>query len=151
MERRVGEHVGLGCQELQYSHTGGHPLHLRSISGDYITVREIQKVPSTLLYKDFRSAGNIVYECDYAQFLADHCESMLQQKLDSFQRIYLGGNADSTAAAARTVKLPLLLPNSTYMRRSSLSTAGHGVFGAFTGGQRIELDARRTRIRPCLG
>jgi hypothetical protein len=100
-----------------------------------------RKYPGLYCIKNFRirSAGNVVYECDYNQYLADHCESLLQQQLDSFSRIYLGGKADSNGAEVRTVKLPLLLPNSTYMRRSSMSTAGHGVFGAFTGGQRIEL------------
>jgi hypothetical protein len=65
---------------------------------------------------------------------------MQQQKLNQFARVYLGGSEESASPATRTVKLPLLLPNSTYMRRSSNSSAGHGVFGAYTGGQRIELE-----------
>jgi hypothetical protein len=122
------------------------PEGIRCISAVYLEITlpsaKYRKFPALYCIKNFRirSAGNIVYTCDYGQFLADHCESMLQQKLDCFSRVYLGGKEDSTSAATRTVKLPLLLPNSTYMRRSSLSTAGHGVFGAFTGGQRIELE-----------
>ena len=122
------------------------PEGIRCISAAYLEIdlpaAKYRKYPGLYIIKTFRirSAGNIVYECDYNQFMADHCESMLQQKLDSFSRIYLGGNTDSTNAGTRTVKLPLLLPNSTYMRRSSLSTAGHGVFGCFTGNQRIELE-----------
>jgi hypothetical protein len=121
------------------------PEGVRCISAVYLEITlpsaKYRKYPGLYCIKNFRirSAGNVVYECDYNQYLADHCESLIQQKLDSFSRIYLGGKTDSTGAAARTVKLPLLLPNSTYMRRSSMSTAGHGVFGAFTGGQRIEL------------
>ena len=51
-----------------------------------------------------------------------------------------GATADSGSTSTRSVKLPLLIPNSTYMRRSSNSTAGHGVFGTSTGNQRIELE-----------
>ena len=121
------------------------PEGVRCISAVYLEITlpsaKYRKYPGLYCIKNFRirSAGNVVYECDYNQYLADHCESLLQQQLDSFSRIYLGGKADSNGAEVRTVKLPLLLPNSTYMRRSSMSTAGHGVFGAFTGGQRIEL------------
>jgi hypothetical protein len=122
------------------------PEGIRCFSAAYLEVdlpqAKYRKYPGLYIIKNFRirSAGNIVYEADYNQYLADHCESMQQQKLTQFSRIYLGGNADSASAGVRTVKLPLLLPNSTYMRRSNNSTAGHGVFGAFTGGNRIELE-----------
>ena len=122
------------------------PEGVRCFSACYLEIAlpaaKYRKYPGLYIIRSFRirSGGNVVYTCDYNQFLADHCESMQQQKLNQFARIYLGGDEDSASAAARTVKLPLLLPNSTYMRRSSSSTAGHGVFGAFTGGQRIELE-----------
>jgi hypothetical protein len=122
------------------------PEGVRCISAVYLEITlpsaKYRKYPGLYIIKTFRirSGGNVVYECDYAQFIADHCESLPQQKLNAFSRIYLGGKSDSNTAEVKTVKLPLLLPNSTYMRRSSLSTAGHGVFGAYTGGQKIELE-----------
>ena len=122
------------------------PEGVRCISAVYLEITlpaaKFRKYPGLYCIKTFRlrSAGNEIYSCDYNQFLADHCESLPQQKLNSFARVYLGGKSDSTNAGTRTVKLPLLIPNSTYMRRSTNSTAGHGVFGAYTGGQRIELE-----------
>ena len=121
------------------------PEGIRCLSAIYLEIdlpsAKYRKYPGLYCIKEFslRSGGNIVYTCDYNQFLADHCESMTQQKLNAFSRVYLGGNNDSTNAETRSVKLPLLLPNSTYMRRSGISTAGHGVFGAYTGNNRIEL------------
>jgi len=122
------------------------PEGIRCFSAAYLEVdlpsAQYRAYPGLYIIKTFRirSGGDIVYECDYAQYLADHCESMAQQKLDAFARIYLGGALASGNAETRTVKLPLLLPNSTAMRRSGQSTAGHGVFGAYTGGQKIELE-----------
>ena len=74
--------------------------------------------------------------------MADYCESLSDQKLRAFAENYLGGSGASSAGTpdTRDVKLPLLLPNSTYMRRSDNSTAGHGVFGTYTGNQRIEFE-----------
>jgi hypothetical protein len=123
------------------------PEGVRCISAAYLHIKlpsaQYKAYPGLRVIKTFRirSAGQIVYECDYNQFLADHCESLPEQKLKHFARVYLGGStADSGSAAAREVKLPLLIPNSTYMRRSEASTAGHGVFGCFTGQQKIELE-----------
>ena len=122
------------------------PEGVRCFSAAYLEVdlpsAQYRAYPGLYIIKTFRlrSGGDIVYECDYAQYMADHCESMPQQKLDAFARVYLGGSAASGNAETRSVKLPLLLPNSTAMRRSSQSTAGHGVFGAYTGGQKIQLE-----------
>jgi hypothetical protein len=122
------------------------PEGVRCFSAAYLEVdlpsAQYRAYPGLYVIKTMRirSGGDIVYECDYAQYLADHCESMAQQKLNAFSRIYLGGSSASGNAETRSVKLPLLLPNSTAMRRSDQSGAGHGVFGAFTAGQRIELE-----------
>jgi hypothetical protein len=122
------------------------PEGVRAISAAYLEIdipaAQLKAYPGLYCIETFRirSAGQVVYECDYADFLADHCESLQQQKLDNFARIYLGGKAATNAPTVSAVKLPLLLPNSTYMRRSSLSTAGHGIFGCATGNQRIELE-----------
>ena len=124
------------------------PEGVRCISAAYLHIQlpsaEYKAYPGLHIIDTFRlrSAGQIVYECDYNQFLADYCESLSDQKLRIFSDIYLGGDAATAggAPAARDVKLPLLLPNSTYMRRSDNSTAGHGVFGTYTGNQRIEFE-----------
>ena len=123
------------------------PESIRCVSAVYLKINlgaaKFKAYPGLYIIKTFRlrSAGQIVYECDYAQFLVDYCESISDQKLRQFAAIYLGGStADVGTASTRSVKLPLLIPNSTYMRRSSNSTAGHGVFGTSTGNQRIELE-----------
>jgi hypothetical protein len=124
------------------------PEGIRCISAAYLHIAlpsaEYRAYPGLHIIDSFRlrSAGQIVYECDYNQFLADYCESLSDQKLRVFADVYLGGDqaSGSGVPAARDVKLPLLLPNSTYMRRSDNSTAGHGVFGTYTGNQRIEFE-----------
>ena len=121
------------------------PEGIRCISAAYLEfpiTGKVRKYPGLYCIKEFRirSMGSVVYECDYAQFIADHCESMQEQKLKQFAEVYLGGSADSTNSETRTVKLPLLLPNSTYMRRSSNSTAGNGVIGLFLGGNKLEFE-----------
>ena len=122
------------------------PEGVRCISAAYLEIdipsSQLKAYPGLYCIDTFRmrSAGQIVYECNYADFIADHCETLRQQKLDNFARIYLGGKAAVNPAAPCAVKLPLLLPNSTYMRRSDQSTAGHGVFSSYTGNSRIELE-----------
>ena len=124
------------------------PEGVRCLSAAYLEVdlpaAEYRAYPGLYIIDSFRirSGGQVVYECDYADFLTDHCENMIEQKLNHFARIYLGGSEPSNAGAAvaRSVKLPLLLPNSSAMRRSNQSSAGHGVFGAYTGNNKIELE-----------
>lgn len=124
------------------------PEGVRCISAAYLSIElpaaEYRAYPGLHIIDEFRlrSGGQIVYSCDYNQFLADYCESLSDQKLRAFSEIYLGGNAETPhgAPVGRTVKLPFLLPNSTYMRRSDASTAGHGVFGTYTGNQKIECE-----------
>ena len=110
------------------------PEGVRCISAAYLHIQlpsaQYKAFPGLYCIKTFRirSAGQQVYTCDFQQFLSDHCESLQEQKLRQFAKIYLGGSTERTTAGVREVKLPLLLPNSTYMRRSNMSTAGHGVF-----------------------
>jgi hypothetical protein len=113
-------------------------LHISLPSAEYCAYPGLHIIDTFTL----RSAGQIVYTYDYNQVLSDYCESLSDQKLRAFADIYLGGSAASVSGVpgARDVKLPLLLPNSTYMRRSDNSTAGHGVFGTMTGNQKIEME-----------
>ena len=84
------------------------PEGVRCFSACYLEISlpaaKYRKYPGLYCIRSFRirSGGNVVYTCDYNQFLADHCESMQQQKLNQFSRIYLGGDHDSTSAVART-------------------------------------------------
>ena len=56
------------------------------------------------------SAGQEIYTCDVGAFLRDYCESLSDEELESFGRIYLGHT--SVSATARTFLIPILLPNS---------------------------------------
>lgn len=124
------------------------PEGIRCISAAYLHIKlpaaEYRAYPGLNIIDTFRlrSGGQIVYECDFNQYLADYCESLTDQKLRAFADIYMGGDQETAhgAPSAREVKLPLLLPNSTYMRRSDASTAGHGVFGCYVGNQKIEME-----------
>ena len=121
------------------------PEGVRCISAAYLHIHlpsaQYKAYCGLNIIKDFtlRSAGQIVYQCEWGQFVSDYCESLQEQKLARFAEIYLGGSTESSTDGTRDVKLPLLLPNSTYMRRSNNSSAGHGVFGCFVGNQKIEL------------
>ena len=124
------------------------PEGVRCISAAYLHIAlpsaEYQAYPGLNIIDTFRlrSAGQIVYEVDYTQMLVDYCESLSDQKLRHFADIYLGGDQATAVGspATRDVKLPLILPNSTYMRRSDNSSAGHGIFGTMTGSQRVEFE-----------
>ena len=119
------------------------PEGVRCLSAAYLQIdlpsAQYKAYPGLYIIDEFRlrSSGQIVYTCDYAQHIADYCESLTDQKLRQFARIYLGGSAASTEAETRQVKLPLLIPNSTYLRRNN---KGHGVFGSYTGNEKIELE-----------
>ena len=83
------------------------------------------------------SSGQEVYSCDYGLFLSDYCQSLSEEELRHFADIYLGGSAAS--GDARTVLLPLLLPNSAYLNRNGHDTRGHGVMPCYTANNRIEI------------
>ena len=84
------------------------------------------------------SAGQEVYVCDYFQHMVDHMQQM--EKRD-FGSCYLGFEANASDAA-RTVILPLLLPNSPYLLRGphgEKDLRGHGVWPAYLGQNRLEI------------
>ena len=71
------------------------------------------------------SNGTEVYTCDVNLFLHDYCQSLSEEALARFSDTYLGG--PGAASTARTVMIPILLPNSAYMGRAG-GSHGHGIF-----------------------
>ena len=84
------------------------------------------------------SAGQEVYTVDVTAFLRDYCESLSDEELESFGRIYLG-HTPTPSATARTFLVPIPLPNSAYMQRHGHNTRGSGVWPCFTAQNRLEL------------
>ena len=82
------------------------------------------------------SNGTEVYTCDVNLFLHDYCQSLSEEALARFSDTYLGG--PGAASTARTVMIPILLPNSAYMGRAG-GSHGHGIFPCFLGQSRLEL------------
>ena len=83
------------------------------------------------------SAGQEIYTVDVSAFLRDYCESLSDEELESFGRIYLGHTAP--AQTARTFLIPILLPNSAYLQRHGHNTRGSGIWPCFTAQNRLEV------------
>ena len=84
------------------------------------------------------SNGTEVYTCDVNLFLHEYLESLSEEGLRVFSQAYLGKNAGAADGAARTIMVPILLPNSQYLGRSG-DNKGHGIFPCFLGQGRVEL------------
>ena len=86
------------------------------------------------------SAGQEVYTCNYGDFMVDYCQSLTEEELKVFTSTYLGNPQPTTEVGqARRVMLPLLLPNSAYLGRHGKSSRGNGIFPAFLGQSRLEV------------
>ena len=70
------------------------------------------------------SNGSEVYTLDYKMYMREFLSSLSNEEYAQFANTYLGGTTQS--GAARTVSLPLMLPNSHYLRRHSKQN--YGVF-----------------------
>ena len=95
--------------------------------------------PGIHAVKSYRimSAGQEVYVCNVKQHLIDYMQSLSQEQLTAFSTCYLG-DKDPQDSVARTILVPVLLPNSTYIGRSG-GQRGHGVFPCYTGSNRVEI------------
>ena len=82
------------------------------------------------------SSGQEVYTCDGERFLTDYCEALSEAQLKRFSETYLGKGATATA---RTLMIPILLPNSQFSLRNGHDNRGYGVWPAFSGHNRLEL------------
>ena len=99
-----------------------------------------KKYPALYLIKTFRilSKGQEVYTCDVPLMLGDYCQSLKEEELKVFGATYLG-NQDTPDGTAREIMVPLLLPNSAYGSRNGHDNQGHGVFPAYLGNNRLEV------------
>ena len=97
--------------------------------------------PGMYAIKTFRllSQGTIVYECDYQTVFRDFLESYRHEAdFQQFCSLHFGWEAVSSADA-RTVFLPLFLPNSHYLQREVGNGHSLGVFPANLGTLRLEV------------
>ena len=77
-----------------------------------------------------------MYTADFQLFIHYYLESLSEEGLHCFPETYLGG--DTATGAARTVFIPIHLPNSYYLGRAGDSKV-HGIFPCYTGTSRLEL------------
>ena len=136
---------------LDWNNTQGFsyylPESLRVISSMFLQIEcpsisghNFKPYPGLYAVKTVRllSAGQEIYTCDVQAFLRDYCESLSDEELDSFGRIYLG-HTNSPSATARVLLIPVLLPNSAYMQRHGHNTRGSGIWPCFTAQNRLEI------------
>ena len=124
------------------------PESLRVVSSMFLKIAAPQNAGSAV-YKPYAglyavktirllSAGQEIYTADVGAFLRDYCESLSNEELESFGRVYLG-HTETGSDAARTFIIPLLLPNSAYMQRHGHNTRGSGIWPCFTAQNRLEI------------
>ena len=99
-----------------------------------------KKYPGLQVIKTIRilSAGQEVYSHDCQQFFVDYCQSLSEEQLNRFGKAYLG-HQDTMDDSARTLMIPLLLPNSQYAQRNGQDSRGFGVFPCYLGQNRLEI------------
>jgi len=96
--------------------------------------------PGIFALKQLRimSNGTEVYTADCNLFFHDYLESLSDEALRVFSETYLGKKS-AASGAARTVMIPIMLPNSAYMGRADGTSHSHGIFPCFLGQSRLEL------------
>ena len=124
------------------------PESLRVVSSIYLKVSlpalgggaAYKPYPALYIIRTLRllSAGQEVYSCDCGVMFADYLQSLTDEQVTVFGKTYLG-HEDQMTGNARSVMIPILLPNSAYGSRNGHDTRGHGVFPAYLGSQRLEL------------
>ena len=121
------------------------PESLYVVSSIYLKVElpaisgaNFKDYPGLYVIKSLRimSNGTEVYTCDCNLFFHDYLESLSEEALLVFGDTYLG-HVEPAAATARTVMIPIMLPNSSYNGRAG--GKGHGIFPCFLGQSRLEL------------
>ena len=86
----------------------------------------------------FLTQGSEAYFVQPALFLRDYMESLTERECKRFAKTFLGYK-DTQDGAARTILIPILLPNSAYLFRNGRDARGHGVFPAYLGNNRLEI------------
>lgn len=87
----------------------------------------------------FLSAGSEAYFVQVGEYLRDYVESLTDEEATVFCTTYLGYRGSGGTQAARTLLIPIMLPNSAYMMRPGKNTKGHGVWPAYLGSTRLEV------------
>ena len=123
------------------------PESLRVVAGMFLKIvvpansgaAVFKQYPGIYAMKEFKllSAGQEVYTCNVEDFLVDYMESLSNEALKRFSEAYLG-HEDVPTATGRTILIPLLMPNSSYLGRAG-GTRGHGIFPCFLGQNRAEV------------
>ena len=100
---------------------------------------DFKKYPGLYAMREFKllSAGQEVYTCNVQDFLVDYMESLTDEQLKRFSETYLG-HQQTIGSGARTILIPLLMPNSAYLGRAG-GSRGHGIFPCFLGQNRAEI------------
>jgi len=130
------------------SHSWYTPESLRVISSMFLRI----PLPAIQngVYKDipglyaidrirFLSSGTESYFVQVGQYLRDYLESLTDEEATRFATTFLGYKGDGGSPAARTLLIPIMLPNSAYMSRAGSDTQGHGIWPAYTGNNRLEV------------
>ena len=86
----------------------------------------------------FLTAGQEAYTVDVGLYLRDYIESLESDHAQEFAETYLGGFTTGTTDA-RTVLIPILLPNSAYLTRKTNDRHGKGIFPCYLGQNRLEV------------
>ena len=145
-EEQLSNTLDWGVQSFSYF----MPESLRVISAMYLKINlpyltgdNYKECPGMHAIKNIRflSAGQEAYNCDVAVYLRDYLESLSDEHFYPFAKTYLGhlGPSSTTGNGARTILVPILLPNSAYLNRSGPNTRGRGIWPCLTGNNRLEI------------
>ena len=122
------------------------PESLQVISSAYLKIDlpalgadSYKKYPGIFALKTLRllSNGSELYTCDCNLFFHDYLESLSEEGLHCISSAYFGTTAN-LSPDARTIMIPIMLPNSQYLGRTG-DNKGHGIFPCFLGNATLEL------------
>ena len=124
------------------------PESLRVISSMFLRVElpaiqtgQYKDIPGLYVLSQLRflSQGSESYKVQPDLYLRDYIESLTDEEADRFCRTFLGFEGAGGTQTARTLMIPILLPNSAYFFRNGKDSQGHGVFPAYLGSNRLEI------------
>ena len=103
-----------------------------------------KKYPGIFALKPLRILSNGVelYTVDCNLFFHDYLESLSEEGLHCVTEAYFG-KTSALSLEARTIMVPIMLPNSQYLGRTG-DNKGHGIFPCFLGNSTLELQLTLT-------
>ena len=143
-QEQVSAVLDWGAQSFSYF----LPESLRVVSSLFVRI-ELPALPNGN-YKDipglyaiermrFMTNGTESYVVEPQQFMRDYLESLTDEQAAAFTRTYLGYEGDGGTGTARVILVPILLPNSAYNFRGGSKGRGHGIWPAYLGSTRLEI------------